>query len=115
MKQKNIVTCILLSIVTCGIYGLIWYVNLTDDAARANGDANFSGGKAFLFTLLTCGIYGIYWNYKMGKEIYEAKAKRGIAASDQSVLYVVLGLIGLGIVNYCLMQNELNELATTGV
>lgn len=111
MKDRNIVVCVLLSIFTCGIYGIIWFVSLTNDAARANNDTNFSGGKAVLFTLLTCGIYSIYWNYKMGKEIYEAKCARNMQASDQSILYLVLVLVGLGIVNYCLMQNELNELA----
>lgn len=110
MKQKNIVTCILLSFVTCGIYGIIWFINLTDDAARLNNDNSFSGGTAFLYTLITCGIYGIYWNYKMGKELYEAKLKKNMIATDQSVLYLILSLLGLGIVNYCLMQNEINEL-----
>jgi len=111
MKERNIVTCILLSIVTCGIYGIVWFVNLTDDAARASNDNEFSGGKAFLFTILTCGIYQIYWYYKMGKDIYNAKTTRNIPGSDQSVLYLILGLLGLGIVNYCLMQSELNEIA----
>lgn len=111
MKERNIVTCVILSLVTCGIYGIIWFMRLTDDAARANNDVNFSGGKAFLLTLVTCGIYSFYWYYKMGKELYNAKVSRNMTASDQSVLYLILGLLGLGIVNYCLMQNELNELA----
>lgn len=111
MRERNIVTCILLTIVTCGIYGIVWFIGLTDDAARANNNPNFSGGTAFLLTLVTCGIYSIYWNYKMGKEIYNAKVTRNVAGSDQSVLYLVLSLLGLGIVNYCLMQNELNDLA----
>lgn len=112
MKKKNIATCIILSIITCGIYGIYWFVNLTDDAARVNEDPNFSGGKAILFTLITCGIYSFYWYYKMGKEIYEARTKRGLVSSDQSVLYIILAVLGLGIVNYCLMQDELNELST---
>lgn len=29
IKQRNIGICILLSIVTCGIYGLYWFVVLT--------------------------------------------------------------------------------------
>ena len=111
MRERNIVTSIILTIVTCGIYGIVWFIGLTDDAARANNNPNFSGGTAFLLTLVTCGIYSIYWNYKMGKEIYNAKLTRNMPASDQSVLYLVLSLLGLGIVNYCLMQNELNELA----
>lgn len=111
MRERNIVTCIILSLVTCGIYGIVWFINLTDDAARANNNPNFSGGTAFLLTLVTCGIYSIYWNYKMGKEIYNAKISKGMSASDQSILYLILSLFGLGIVNYCLMQNELNEMA----
>lgn len=67
--------------------------------------------KAFLFTLVTCGIYTFYWNYKMGKELYEAKTKKGLQASDNSILYLILSIIGLGIVNYCLIQSDLNDLA----
>ena len=111
LKEKNIAVAIILSLVTCGIYGIVWFINLTDDAAYINEDRSFSGGKAFLFTLITCGIYGIYWNYKMGKTLYDGKIKRGLHASDNSILYLILGLIGLGIVNYCLMQNEINEVA----
>lgn len=44
IKEKNIVTCILLSLVTCGIYGIIWYISMTDDAAYTNEDRDFSGG-----------------------------------------------------------------------
>jgi len=111
IKEKNIGICIILSIITCGIYGIIWYINLTDDAAYANDDHNFSGAKAFLLTIVTCGIYSFFWNYNMGKELYEAKTKRGMQASDNSVLYLILAIFGLSIVNYCLMQNELNDMA----
>ena len=110
MKQKNIAICIILTIVTCGIYGIVWFFSLTDEAASLNEDPNLSGINAFLISLLTCGIYTIYWNYKMGKTLYEAKQKRNIASTDQSVLYLILCLFGLGIVNYCLMQNEINEI-----
>ena len=111
IKERNIVTCIILSIVTCGIYGLYWFITLTDDASRANDDPSFTGVKAFLLTLVTCGIYSFYWNYKIGKEMYEANQKRGIQTSDNSVLYLILGLFGLSIVTYCLVQNELNTIA----
>ena len=83
-----------------------------DHAAYVNDDHELSGGKAFLFTLITCGIYGLYWNYKMGKELYEAKCKKGMNASDNSVLYLILAVLGLGIVNYCLIQSDLNDFAT---
>lgn len=111
IKERNIVTCILLSIITCGIYGIYWFITLTDDASRANDDPNFTGVKAFLLTLITCGIYGIYWNYKIGKEVFEANQKRGITSSDNSALYLILSILGLSIVTYCIVQSELNTLA----
>ena len=115
LKKRDLVTTIILSFVTCGIYGIIWFIGLTDDAAKLNNDPEFTGGKAFLFSLLTCGIYSIYWNYKMGQELYQAKQKRNMNASDNSVLYLILSLVGLGIVNYCLMQDEINKMIDAGV
>lgn len=111
IKERNIVVCILLSIVTCGIYGIIWFISMTDDMRYVSGDQTLSGGKAFLFTLITCGIYSYFWVYKMAKAAVLAKANRGIPADDNAILYIVLQLFGLGIVNYCLIQNDLNSLA----
>lgn len=115
IRERNLVTSIVLSLVTCGIYGIIWFISLTDDAKTASNDASMSGGgTAFLLTLITCGIYGYYWAYKMGKAINQARINRGLPEDDKSVLYIVLQIFGLGIVNYALMQNDLNELAKQG-
>ena len=45
------------------------------------------------------------------KKLSEGCAARGIAHEDRSILYLVLGLIGLGIVDYAMMQSDLNKLA----
>lgn len=113
VQKRDIATSIILTIVTCGIYGIIWFISLTDDVARLAEDNELSGGKAFLFTLITCGIYGIYWAYKIGKDIFEIQTKRNLPATDNSVLYLVLDLFGLSIVTYCLAQNEINKLVDT--
>lgn len=112
MKERNVAVAIILTIVTCGIYGIYWFIVLTDDARLASGDSQApSGGIAFLLTLVTCGIYGIYWAYKMGKTLAMAKQKANLPVEDNSVLYLILQLFGLGIINYALMQNELNHFA----
>lgn len=112
IKKREIVVSIILTFITCGIYGIVWFINMTDDVAVVSEDHTISGGKAFLFTILTCGLYSIYWSYLMGKKIYETKTKKGLMASDNSILYLILCILGLGIVNYCLIQNELNEMAS---
>lgn len=114
MVKRSIGLCIVLSIITCGIYAIYWFITLTNDANAASGHAQdgTSGGVAFLLTLVTCGIYGIYWAYKMGEKINEAKAMRNMPAdSNAGILYLILEVIGLGIVAYALMQNELNKMA----
>ena len=111
IKERNLVTCIILSIITCGIYGIVWFIQMTDDTALVSEDNSMSGGMAFLLTLITCGIYGYYWAYKMGKLVYDAKVKRGLPASDNAVLYLILQIFGLGIVNYCIIQSDLNAIA----
>lgn len=112
IKKKNIATSIILTLITCGIYGIIWFIDITDDASKVSEDVNAtSGGIAFILTIVTCGIYSFFWAYQMGKRVYAAKLKKGLPASDNSVLYLVLCLFGLGIVNYCLLQNDLNDIA----
>lgn len=109
VQQRSIVTCIILTIVTCGIYGIYWFITMTDDANKVSGDFKTSGGTAFLFNLLTCSIYGIYWYWKQGQKLYQAGQKHGIDIKDNSILYLILGLIGFGIVSECLIQNDLNK------
>lgn len=111
MRERSIAVAIILSIVTCGIYAIYWFIVLTDDAKIESGDSSApSGGIAFLLSLVTCGIYGLYWAYKMGKTIAVAESKNGIPGEDNSVLYLILQLVGLGIINYALMQNSLNTI-----
>ena len=110
LEYRDIAIAIILSIVTCGIYGIFWIISLTNDANKvADRPTDTSGGMVILLTLITCGIYGIYWNYKMGQKIYEAGQRYNKSISDNSVLYLVLSLFGLQIVNYALMQSYLNK------
>ena len=109
--KRNIAVCIVLSIVTCGIYGIYWFISLTDDVRTASGDTRLSGGLAFLLSLVTCGLYGIYWAYLMGKAMVQAKSNNGLPADDNSILYLLLQIFGFGIINYCLIQSDLNAIA----
>ncbi len=112
IEQKNIAVCILLSIVTCGIYGIYWFICVTNDINQLSNDVNgTSGGVAFLLTLVTCNIYGIYWAYKQGDKIDFCKRNRGIPSGNTGVLYLILTVFGLSIVAMALMQDEVNKLA----
>lgn len=112
LTKRDIATTVILSFVTCGIYGIFWLVNIVNDTNKVSErPTDPSGGLVVLYTLLTCGIYGIYWNYKNGQKLYEAGKKYNKNIQDNSVLYLVLSLFGLQIVNYCFMQSDLNKFA----
>ncbi len=110
VKEKNIALCIILSLVTCGLYGLYWFVTLTDDTNTIAGEPGTSGVMAVILTVVTCGIYGLYWAYKCGEKIDKAHQNRGEAASNGGVLYLILFIFG-GIIAYALIQNEINKFA----
>ena len=53
VQKRDIVVAIILSLVTCGIYGIYWFIVMTDDVKTASGDTQLaSGGVAFLLTLV---------------------------------------------------------------
>lgn len=113
ITKRNIATCIILTIVTCGIYGLFWLANLVNDlntASQAQGES--SGGTVVLLSVVTCGIYSWIWLYKAGEKVNTIKRLNGEAAdSNTSIIYLVLALFGLGIVSYYLIQDQLNKVA----
>lgn len=112
IEQRNIALCIVLSIVTCGIYGIYWFICLVNDTNKvSNSTGDMSGGMVFLLTLVTAGIYGLYWNYKQGEKLNAAKQSRGMAPDANGILYLILALFGFGIIAWAIMQNELNKLA----
>lgn len=110
IQKRSIGLAILFSILTCGIYSMYWFVKMTDEANALSGEAETSGGIALLLTIVTCGIYSLFWNYKMGKTMEKAQQRAGVAATDNSVLYLILAIFGFQIVSYCIIQSDINTL-----
>ena len=50
IQQRNIALCIILSIVTCGIYGWYWLYTMTEDTNRLSRDP---GATSVSYTHLT--------------------------------------------------------------
>lgn len=111
ISKRDVAMAIILSIITCGLYGIYWFIVMTDESNNVSDEKTSSGGLAFLYTLITCGIYRLYWNYKMGQKLYLAGKKYNLPISDNSVLYLILAIFGFDIVNYCLIQSDLNRFA----
>lgn len=110
VKNRNIILCLIFTFITCGIYGIYWYVCLANDTNTVSGIQDTSGGMVLLLTIITCGLYGLYWAFKCGEKFDTAKRNRGMAAGNGGILYLLLYLLG-GIIAFALIQNEINNLA----
>lgn len=113
IQRRSIPLCLVLSVITCGIYGLYWLYCLTEDlnlAARQENET--SGGMVVLLSIVTCSVYEYFWLYQAGKKVNQVHCFAGDREDGSlSLLYLLLGFVCSGLVSYALIQNELNKVA----
>ena len=107
--RRSVPLCVILSIVTGGIYMLYWYVCVTNETDAVTGEPGPGGGVSLLLNIVTCGIYGLYWGWKMGDKLDASRARNGVVPGSFSILFLLLNLFGLTIVTLAIVQNELNR------
>lgn len=103
-EDRTLVEYILLSILTCGIYGYYFLYTMAQDAnVVCAGDGKSTPGllQFILLSMVTCGIYGWYWYYSLGNRLAENAPRYGMNFSENGttvLLWLILGawLCGLG-------------------
>lgn len=108
-QNRSIAKCIVLSVITCGIYGLYWWVVATNDVNQVTNRPGTSGGMSLVLSIVTCGIYGLYWAWTMGDKLDAARSEHGVAPGSFSIIFLLLNLFGLSVITLALIQNELNK------
>lgn len=108
VRERNVALCVIFTIITCGIYGLYWFVCITDDINTISQDYSTSGVMSLLLSFITCNIYGFYWAYKCGEKLDNVKTAQGYPSSNSGLLYLILYFF-CGIVTFAILQNELNK------
>ncbi len=98
-SDRSLLTYILLTILTCGIYNVVFYSDLGDDVNFVSSPRD--GQKLMHFCLmyfivspLTCGIYSLIWFHNMSARIGNEARARGIATDFGAAsfwLWYVLG------------------------
>lgn len=106
IQQRDFVKFILLSIITCGIYAIIFWISFTDDLNRAcDGDNDPTPNyiMVLLLSIVTCGLYSYYWIYKMSNRIYNNGPRYGLTIQENGttvLLWYVIGSLVCGIGAY---------------
>ncbi len=106
--EANIAKCVILTIITLGVYQWIWLYSIIKNIKHMSNDEGSAVSE--LLCLMFVPFYWFYWVYTRAKTIKQQADKRQVAMSDNSVLYLVLSFLRFGILNIALMQNDLNTI-----
>jgi len=110
VSERGLALYVILSVVTCGLFSIYWFVVLAGDIAKLRGTAEPKGVTDLIISILTCGIYYLVCFYRYSKFIVEIQEKRGVKVNDISTIALIMGLF-VGLVSLALIQNEVNKLA----
>lgn len=119
-ENRSLVTYILLTIVTCGIYSYYFLYSIARDMnVVCAGDGKETGGlvKFILLSTVTCGIYAWIWYYNIGNRMAENAPRYGLTFAENGttiLLWFVLGSAVCGIgpfVAMHIMIKNMNALA----
>ncbi len=108
-ERRSIALCIILSFVTFGFYLIYWKYTLCKKIRAWCGESEDCAGETACLVLVP--FYSLYWMYTRGKKMFEASQARSFYMQDNSVVYLLLDIFGLGLISYGLIQNEFNKIA----
>jgi len=108
---------LLLTMITCGIYGLYYMYKWTEDTNRLSQGVykpSMNYLLVFLLGLVTCGIYPLIWTYQQGERLKVVGDANGIKINETGVhhllITLLLGSIG-GIISTCIFFSNTNRLS----
>jgi hypothetical protein len=107
---RSIVVSLLLTLITCGLYGLYWQYKQMATLNAWLRREEYAFWLWFFLSIITCGIFAIYYEYKMAKGINEVQANNEFfVSSDLAIICVLLAIFSLSIVSLAIQQNEINK------
>ena len=103
IQQRSLVSYILLSIITCGIYAIYFWCMYTDDVNKVcQGDGKESPHYivVWLLSIVTFGIYGIWWFYTQGNRLQAIAPKYNLNFQENGttvIMWFIFGAVICGI------------------
>ncbi len=108
VKNRSVAMVVILSIVTCGIYGLYWYWCAMKELDEAGQSSNMPVIAQFLLLFVYVG--GIIFAINADNNINAIRGAKGLPAKDNKIIWIVLFIL-IPVVGMALVQNEMNEIA----
>lgn len=110
INKRNIGVCILLSIITFGIYGIYWLYLIVKNTRSIQKNTTHCTGE--MLCLIFIPFYSLYWWYTRGEKVKQEFRQHNYASTGNGILYLILAIFGLSIISMSIMQNDFNSLKT---
>ncbi len=100
MKPRSPITVVLLSVLTLGIYALVWFVRTKDELNRT-----YAAGIPTAWLLLVPFVGALYWTWKWSEGAEKATGTSGISVF---LLMAMVPIVGIPV-----MVSKFNEARPT--
>ncbi len=108
INKRNVGVCVLLSIITLGIYGIYWLYLLVKNTRLVQNSTKSCAGE--MLCLLFVPFYSLYWWHTRGNQLKQDFCRYNYTAKGSGTKYLILWIFGLGIVAMAIMQKDFNSL-----
>lgn len=95
--DRSLLAYVLLTLITCGIYGYYFIYKLAKDinvACADDGERTPGLATYIIFSFLTCGFYDLYWEYKIANRIADNGPKYDISFSENGSSVLLWRIFG---------------------
>lgn len=95
--DRGLLVYIILTLITCGIYGYYFLYKMAQDVNIAcEGDGETTAGllQLILLSFVTCGIYAWIWYYKLGNRLAENAPRYGMSFQENGTTVLMWQLFG---------------------
>lgn len=95
--DRGLLSYILLSIITCGIYSYYFIYKMASDVNTAcEGDGEQTAGLVafILLSFVTCGIYALIWYYKLGNRLASNAGRYGLSFQENGTTVLMWCIFG---------------------
>lgn len=107
---------LVLTVLTCGVYYLWWVYETSREIDEYLGDSTIPPLVHVLLFLVTGTLWGYVFDFLTAQRIVRMQERAGMTPKDNSVLYLILDLLGagpiggLGLVSTLMQQSDLNAI-----
>ncbi|MBQ8171569.1 MAG: DUF4234 domain-containing protein [Oscillospiraceae bacterium] len=110
LKNRNVALVVVFTIISFGIYGIYWNWVTLKALDEEGQSSQIPSIATFLLCLFVGSVGYALFGYTADANMNAIRAKKGLPAADNKILWLVLGLL-VPIVFVILLQLAINEVA----